>query len=188
MIFRKKQFAMRIFLYVVFYLSIGFAQNVLAKDVFPMAQGLHEWKLPAGKVILVVGTYQDTTTFKRSYNFYFQAKNSEAWNQVPILRKPDDLQFTWSSASGGDVTLADGIVSAQASGVYFIRADKRADNGWYEKGESVVTWFKFSEADNDHPDDPPYSLRPVFTRHYSKTLNLSVEDILNKESALKPVK
>jgi hypothetical protein len=188
MIRSKQQFVLKICLFILLHFVAGLTQSALAKDVFPMSQGLHEWQVPTGKVILIVGTYQDTTTFKRSYSFYFQAKNSTDWNQVPILRKQNDLQFEWSSANGGDVTLADGIVSAQASGVYFIRADKRADNGWYEKGESVVTWFKFSESDNDHPDDPPYLLKPVFTRHYSKALNLSVEDILNKESALKPAK
>jgi hypothetical protein len=188
MIRRKQQFLLKICLLVILHFGADFSQSAFAKDVFPMTQGLHEWQISSGKVILVVSTYQDSTTYKRNYNFYFQAKNSSDWNQVPIVRAQNDLQFTWSSVGGGDVTLADGIVSAQANGVYFVLADKRVGNGLHEKGESVVTWFKFSESDNDHPDDPPYFLKPVFTRNYSKTPNLSVENILNKEFALKPVK
>lgn len=163
-------------------------QDISAKELFPMQQGLHEWNLSNGKMMLIVGTYQDSTTFKRSYSFYFRAKNDDAWNQVPLIKKSDDVAFTWTSTNGADVTLADGIVSFQGSNLYFIQAEKRANAGWHEKGDTTVTWFKFSDSDNEHPDDPPYAFKPIFSRNYTKLTNLKIDDILVKESTLKPTK
>jgi hypothetical protein len=173
---------------LLFALQLGIGAAALAKDVFPMQQGLHEWPAAGGKLILVVGTYQDTLSFRRSYGFYFKVKDQEEWNQVPLLRNGEGSDFAPVSASAGDVTMADGIVTSQGGNVYFIYADKRPAKGINDKGDTIVTWFKFVESDNDHPDDPGYYLKPVFMRTYAKSGKLKIEDILTKESTLKPAK
>lgn len=173
--------------FALLYVLTLLATNVQAKDSFPMQQGLHQWPALNGKLILVVGTYQDSVTFRRTYSFYFKETEDEAWNQVPLLTKAGRPQFDWYSASGGDVTLADGLISSRSDGVYFIVADKRADQGYYEKGDITVTWYKLIQAPEDRPDDPPYLFKPVFTRAYFKSAS-TVEVILAKETALQPRK
>jgi len=168
---------------LAFALYLGAHGAAWSKEVFPMQQGLHEWPVPGGKVMVVVGTYQDTVTFRRSYNFYFKAKDQEAWNQVPLVRTADDIDFSPESAGAGDSTIADGIVVSQGSNVYFVYADKRP-----AKGATAVTWFKFIQSDNAHPDDPVYYFKPVFTRNYPKNSKQAIDDVLVKESTLKPVK
>lgn len=176
----------RLFLAALCVLSLLTA-NVQAKDTIPMQQGIHQWPALNGKLILVVGTYQDSVTFRRTYNFYFKEAKDEIWNQVPLLNKAARPQSDWYSASGGEVTLADGVVSSRSDGVYFIVADKRADQGYYEKGEFTVTWYKLVQSSDDRPDDSPYLLKPVFTRNYPKSAS-TVEAILAKETALQPRK
>jgi hypothetical protein len=153
----------------------------------PMKQGLHQWPAMKGKLILVTGTYQDTTAFRRSYNFYYKDGKDEAWNQVPLLNKAGRMQLEWDSASGGEVTLADGVVSARNDAVYFIVADKRADHGYAEKGDITVTWYKLAQAGDELPDGPAYYLKPEFTRSYPKSA-ATVESILTKEMSLQPRK
>jgi hypothetical protein len=158
-----------------------------AKDVVPMHQGVHEWSTASGKLILVVGSYQDTLQFHRSYSFYFQAKGDDAWNQVPMVGKADGMQFSWESAHGADVLLADGIVVPRKEGTYFVVASKRSDNGYHEAGAASVTWYKFVESDGTNPDVPAYALQPVFTRAYPKVKD-GVEQVLAKEASLKPAR
>jgi hypothetical protein len=169
-------------------LQLGSGTSALASDVFPMKQGLHEWPVANGKLILVAGTYQDVQSFRRSYNFYFKARDQEEWNQVPLYGKTIGINFAPESSGAGDSTIADGIVSAQGGNVYFIFADKRTAGGAPDKGATIVTWFRFVESDDKHPYDPAYYLKPVFTRTYAKSANLEIEDVLNKESTLRPVK
>lgn len=164
-------------------LQLGVLGAAGSKDMSPMHQGLHEWPVAGGKVMAVVGSYQDTLTYRRSYSFYFKAKDQEEWNQVPLVRTSDDVDFAPVSAGAGDDTVADGIVVAQGTNVYFVFADKRA-----AKGGTAVTWFKFVESDDAHPDDPGYYWKPVFTRTYPKSSKQTIEDVLNKESTLKPGK
>jgi hypothetical protein len=156
-------------------------------ETIPMKQGLHQWPALKGKLILIVGSYQDTTSFRRSYNFYFKDGKDEAWNQVPVRNKTDRMQFEWDSASGAEVTLADGVISQRADAIYFIVADKRADQGYQEKGDITVTWYKLIESGDDKPDDPAYQFKPEFVRTYPRSA-ATVEAILNKESSLQPHK
>lgn len=157
------------------------------QESVPMKQGLHQWPALKGKLILVTGTYQDTTTFRRSYNFYYKDSKDEAWNQVPLRNKAGRIQLEWDSAIGGEVTLADGVVSPRNDAVYFIVADKRADQGYAEKGDITVTWYKLAEAGDELPDGPAYYFKPEFTRSYPKSA-ATVESILNKEISLQPRK
>lgn len=152
-----------------------------------MKQGLHQWPVLSGKLILVVGTYQDTTTFRRSYTFYFKDGTEEAWNQVPVRNKAGRAQFEWDSATGAEVTLADGVISRRAEGVYFIVADKRAEQAYQDRGDITVTWYKLTESSDDKPDDPPYQFIQNFTRVYPKS-STTIEAILSKELSLQPRK
>jgi hypothetical protein len=170
-------------LFLALALQLGAHGAAWSKDVFPMHQGLHEWPVASGKIMAVVGTYQDSTTFRRSYNFYFKAKDQDQWNQVPVVRTSDDVDFSPESAGAGDNTIADGIVVAQGANVYFVFADKRPG-----KGATAVTWYKFVESDNAHPDDPGYYFKPVFTRSYAKNSKQTIDEVLAKESTLKPAK
>jgi hypothetical protein len=160
---------------------------IAAAESIPMKQGVHQWQALKGKLILVVGTYQDTTSFRRSYNFYFKDSKDEAWNQVPLRNKAGRMQFEWDSASGAEVTLADGVISPRADAVYFIVADKRAEQGYHEKGDITVTWYKLIESGDDMPGDAAYQFKPEFVRTYAKSA-ATVESILNKELALQPHK
>lgn len=145
-----------------------FVGSAGAADVTPMRQGLHQWPLKEGKLMLVVGTYQDTTSFRRSYSFYFKHARDEAWYQVPVIRKNGESAFPWESASSGEVTLADGILVPHSDSIYFVVGDKRVgrDGNYYDKGDITATWNKLSLAGDEEADGPAYRLHPVFTRKY----------------------
>jgi len=166
-----------------------YAGSAGAADPTPMPQGLHHWPVMGGKLMLVVGTYQDTVSYRRSYSFYFKEARDEAWNQVPVIRKKGEASFPWESASGGEVTIADGIVVPRADAVYFVVADKRIGRGssYHDKGDITATWNKLSQASDDETDGPAYRLQPVFARSYRNSA-LTVEDVLAREAKLKPAK
>ena len=56
-----------------------------AASVTSQQQGLHQWPVLKGKLILVNGTYQDTTSYKRSLTFYFESKAGAEWLHVPVV-------------------------------------------------------------------------------------------------------
>lgn len=158
-----------------------------AADVTPMHQGLHQWPALGGKLMLVVGTYQDTVTYRRSYTFYFKEAKDETWYQTPVLDKKGLPEFEWNSASTGETTLADGVVATRSEGVYFITASKRVAPNYSEKGDITVTWNKLVTDDPDYPDGPAYLFKPSFIRSYP-TSTLSVEAVLARETKLEPKK
>lgn len=158
-----------------------------AADGTPMHQGLHQWSALGGKLLLVVGTYQDTVTYRRSYTFYFKDAKDETWYQTPVFNKKGIPEFEWDSASGGETTLSDGVVAARLDGVYFITADKKADHGYTEKGDIIVTWHQLVTDDKDFPDGPGYLFKPGVTHSYPKS-SLSVEEVLAREVKLAPKK
>lgn len=160
-----------------------------AAETYPMKQGLHQWPAAGGKLMLVVGTYQDTTAFRRTYSFYFKTAKDDAWNQVTLADKDGRPQATWNSADHGEFTLADGIVVAHPDGVYFVVADKpMAGNANYDdKRDASATWYKLTLADDEHPDDAPYQFKPAFKRAYPKTAQ-TVDAILAREATLQPHK
>lgn len=162
-----------------------------AADTYPLAQGLHQWPVSGGKLLLVVGTYQDTTTFRRTYTFYFKTANDEAWNQVaaPGNGNGNAGEFTWNSGSHGEFTLSDGITVQRPEGVYFVVADKRMTKGagYADKRDINVTWYKLTLADDDHPDDVPYQFKQAFKRSYPQSAQ-TVDAILAREATLQPRK
>ena len=173
--------------FCAFALSSAPVLAAIPAGAIPMKQGLHQWPALKGKLMLVVGTFQDSTSFHRSYTFYFKDGKDEAWNQVPVRNKAGRAQFEWDSATGAEVTLADGVVLQRPEGMYFIVADKHAEQTYQDKGDIIVTWYKLIESGDDHPDDPAYQFKPEFTRSYPKS-GLTVEAILAKELALQPRK
>jgi hypothetical protein len=158
-----------------------------AADVTPMHQGLHQWPALGGQLMLVLGTYQDTVAYRRSYTFYFKEAKHETWYQTPVFNKKGLPEVEWDSASGGEITLADAVVAARPDGIYFITADKKADQGYAEKGDITVTWHKLVTDDKDYADGPGYLFKPGFTRSYPKS-SLSVEAVLAREVQLAPKK
>ena len=158
-------------------------------DTYPLTQGLHQWAASGGKLMLVVGTYQDSTTFHRSYSFYFKTADDDAWNLVSISMKDAAPRFTWDSASHGEFTLADGIVVQRSDGVYFVVADKPMAKGanYPDKRDVVVTWYELTLADDDHPDDAPYQFKPAFRRSYPQSAQ-TIDVILAREATLQPHK
>lgn len=168
-------------------LTLAFLPGAVRADVYPLAQGLHQWSTKDGKLMLVVGTYQDVTTFRRSYAFYFKTPNGDAWNQVAIPARDGTPQFAWNSASHGDYTLADGIVVQRPDGVYFVIVDKAmAKDATYDaKRDARATWYRLSFADDDRPHDLPYQFKPVFKRNYPNSPR-TVDAILESEAKLQP--
>jgi len=134
-----------------------------------------------------IGTYQDTVTYRRSYTFYFKEAKDETWYQTPVFDKKGLPEFEWNSASTGETTLADGVVTTRSDGVYFITADKKAAPNYSEKGDITVTWNKLLTDDPAYPDGPAYLFKPSFTRSYPRSA-LSVEAVLAREIKLEPKK
>lgn len=165
------------------------AGPVRGADTYPLTQGLHQWPASGGKLMLVVGTYQDTTTFRHSYSFYFKTANDDAWNQVAVPAREGSPQFTWHSATHGEFTLADGVVVQRPDGVYFVVVDKPMTKGanYVDNRDASATWYKLTIADDDHPDDLPYQFKPVFKRSYPKSAQ-TVDAILAREATLQPRK
>jgi len=159
-----------------------------AAEAQPMKDGLHQWPAMGGKLMLVVGSYQDVTSFHRSYSFYFKEAKDDTWNEVAVLRKSGERAFPWQSAVGAEVTLADGIVVPRPDGIYFVVGDKRVGKNYYDKGDITVTWNKLMvEGDDKDPYASPYRLAPVFSRSYPKSA-LTVEAVLARETTLRPSK
>jgi hypothetical protein len=178
----------KFFASIVCMISMQFALFPAASaELIPMKQGMHQWSVHDGKVMATVSTYQDSTTLRHSYNFYFVDPKEGIWNQVPLKNKAGRPQIQWDSAVGGEVTLADGVVSARKEGFYFIVADKQASQSYQDKGDITVTWYKLTESSDENPDDPPYQLKPDFIRSYPKSA-VTVESVLTKELSLQPRK
>ena len=95
------------------HLLIGCAFAAAAMAQAAPKQGVTEWKLASGKLILVAGTYQDTTSYKRSMTFYHQEKTGAEWMHVPIAEGKVDFPLTFFSISSGETTVEDAVVVAR---------------------------------------------------------------------------
>ena len=153
-----------------------------AATVASSRQGLQEWQVLNGKLILVAGTYRDTTSYKRSLTFYFESKPGGAWLHVPVMESDVDHTLSWFSISSGEVTVADAVVNVQGGGVYLIVAERQAD-----KSGITARWYKFSAAGSAYPDGPAYLFAPMSSSSYPRTA-LAIEDVLKKEASLPPKK
>jgi hypothetical protein len=70
------------------------AAPAVGVSVSSQQQGMHQWQLPKGKLILINGSYQDVTTYKRSLTFYFEDKPGAAWLHVPLINSDTDQDLT----------------------------------------------------------------------------------------------
>ena len=65
-------------------------------------QGMHQWQVLGGKLILINGTYQDILVYKRSLTFYFESKPGAEWMHAPIIDGDKRNALTWFSISQGE--------------------------------------------------------------------------------------
>lgn len=141
-------------------------------------QGVQQWPALNGKLILVAGIYQDTTSYKRSLTFFFEEKPGGEWLHVPIIESEADHTLTWFSISAGEITVADAAVKTQGSSIYLIVAEQKAD-----KSGISANWYKLSAAGDKFAEGPAYVFASVSNHLYPKT-RMSVEDVIKKETAL----
>lgn len=153
-----------------------------AATISSTKQGMEQWRALNGKLILVAGTYQDTTTYKRSLTFFFEEKTGAEWLHVPVIESEADHTLTWFTISSGETTVADAVVSTQGDNIYLITAEKTSG-----KAGVTANWYKFVAAGSDFPDGPAYVFRKISSNAYAGA-KASVEDVLKKESALKAKK
>jgi hypothetical protein len=140
-------------------------------------QGLHQWPALDGKPILVNGTYQDTTTYKRSLTFYFQGKSGGAWLHVPLIDSDSAPTFTWFSIAHGEQTVADAAVVAEAGSVELVIAETRPGAA----ASITVRTYRLTEAGDDMPDGPAYYFKKISATRYPASAKLTVEQVLKKE-------
>ncbi|MQA36753.1 hypothetical protein [Rugamonas aquatica] len=150
-------------------------------DVASSQQGLHQWPVLKGKLLMVAGTVSDVLRYKRSMTFYFEAKPGADWIHVPIVKSQDDQQDTWFNVSHGETTMVDGFVAARGGDVYLIEAAVSESPAGIK-----ANWYKLTTDDPAYPDGPFYLLKPVGQKFYANSKDLTVESVLKKEAAVKP--
>lgn len=150
-------------------------------SVSSQQQGLHQWQALKGKLILINGTYQDTTSYKRSLTFYFESKAGAEWLHVPVIDSDTEQALTWFSISQGEQTVADAVVVPRADGVELVVAETRAG----ARAPVAVRWYRLAESDDDHPDGPAYFFKKTSATSYPASARLTVEQVLKKEATSK---
>lgn len=143
-------------------------------------QGMQKFAQPGGNLVMIAGSYQDVTTYKRSLTFYFVDKTSTDWDHVPIYDVEVGNTLTWFSISTGETTTADAVLALYGDAAYLIIAERPA------KGQINATWFKLIEADGNSNDGPAHQFVKIATHVHPRTK--SIEDVLKAESLLKPSK
>ncbi|OEZ63585.1 hypothetical protein DUGA6_00860 [Duganella sp. HH105] len=161
--------------------AVGHVGSASAATVTTTQQGMQQWRALNGKLIIVTGSYHDTSSYKRSLTFYFEEKPGGEWLHVPVIESEADHTLTLFSVSSGENTVEDALVITQGDSTYLVVAEKKA------AGVSA-TWYKFSPAGTDFPDGPAFMFKPISTNVYAKSKNQTVEDVLQKEAKLKAKK
>lgn len=147
-------------------------------------QGMHQWQVKGGKLILITGTYQDVTTYKRSLTFYLESKPGDDWMHVPVITSETDQDTTWFSISQGEQTVADALVVPRAGTVELVVADTKAGG----PGPVSVRWYRLTEYSDENPYGPAYYFKKISTASYPASARLTVEQVLSKEVAAKSKK
>jgi hypothetical protein len=140
-------------------------------------QGLHQWPALKGKLILINGTYQDTTTYKRSLTFYFESKPGAAWLHVPVIDSASEPELTWFSISQGEQTVADAAVVARGDSVELVVAETKPG----KTAPVVVRRYRLAESDDDNPDGPAYYFKKLSATSLPAKAGQTVERVLKKE-------
>lgn len=144
-------------------------------------QGMHQWQVLGGKLILINGAYQDVLVYKRSLTFYFESKPGEEWLHAPIIDGDKRNALTWFSISQGEQTVADAAVVARANSVEVVIAETKPR----VVAPISVTWYRFMEAGDDETDGPSYFFKKISATTYPANAKLTVEQVLKKEVAAK---
>lgn len=152
-----------------------------AGSVSSEQQGMHQWQVMGGKLILINGTYQDILAYKRSLTFYFESKPGEEWLHAPIIDGDKRNALTWFSISQGEQTVADAAVVAGANGVEVVIAETKPR----VVAPISVTWYRFTEAGDADTDGPAYFFKKTSATTYPANAKLTVEQVLKKEVAAK---
>lgn len=150
-----------------------------------LQQGMHQWQVKGGKLILITGTYQDVTTYKRSLTFYLESKPGDDWLHVPVITSETDQDTTWFSISQGEQTVADALVVPRAGTVELVVAETKAGTG---PGPVSVRWYRLAEYSDENPYGPAYYFKKTSTASYPASAKLTVEQVLSKEVAAKSKK
>lgn len=150
-------------------------------SVSSLQQGPHQWQVLKGKLILINGTYQDTTSYKRSLTFYFESKPGAPWLHVPIIDSQSEQALTWFSISQGEQTVADAAVVARADGVELVIAETRPG----ARAPIAVRWYRLTEAGEEDLDGPGRFFKKISATSYPAKAALTVELVLKKEIATK---
>lgn len=152
-----------------------------ATSVTSDQQGMHQWQVLGGKLILINGAYQDILVYKRSLTFYFESKPGEEWLHAPIVDGDRRNALTWFSISQGEQTVADAAVVARANSVEVVIAETKPR----VVAPISVTWYRFTEASDDETDGPTYFFKKTSATTYPANAKLTVEQVLKKEVAAK---
>lgn len=144
-------------------------------------QGLHQWKILGGRLILINGTYQDILTYKRSLTFYFESKPGEEWMHVPVTDGDARNALTWFSISQGEQTVADATVVARAGNIELVIAETKPR----VVAPIAVHWYRFTAAGDNDTDGPAYAFKKISATSYPANAKLTVEQVLEKEVAAK---
>lgn len=150
-------------------------------SVLSQQQGLHQWPVLNGKLILINGTYQDVQSYKRSLTFYFESRPGAEWLHVPVVDSETERELTWFSISQGDKTVADAAVVAHAGGIELVIAATKP----YKAAPVAVRWYRLTESDGNNPDGPAYVFKKISATSYPASATLTVEQVLKKELAAK---
>lgn len=144
--------------------------------IITMQQGIHSLQVDGGTLHVVNGTYQDTTSYKRSMSIYFERKGRNTWDHVPIIESEVDFTTQWFSRSREETTLADALLTKKGNRVYIIAATKTSPTS-----DTKVVQYELSIDDPKYVDGPSI----LFKSTYEKVIRtrLSVEKILSQEAA-----
>jgi hypothetical protein len=153
------------------------AAPAVGVSVSSQQQGMHQWQLPKGKLILINGSYQDVTTYKRSLTFYFEDKPGSAWLHVPLINSDTDQDLTWFSISQGEQTVSDAVVVPHAGSVELVIASTRPG----ALAAVAVRRYRLAEYSDDNPYGPAHYFKKISAASYPSSAKLTVEQVLEKE-------
>jgi hypothetical protein len=140
---------------------------------------MHQWSVTGGRLILIAGTDADTTSYKRSFTFYFQESADASWNHVPIVESSIDFTKTWFSVSRGESTLADAVVIAKEGSVRLITASRE------KSGLAIkVARYLLVQDDVAFPDGPGHVFKKISSESIPITRGQTIAHVLIQEAAM----
>jgi hypothetical protein len=140
-------------------------------------QGIHKLNALDGQLVIITGTYQDTTAYKRSLSVFFQKNGDPVWHHVPIAEDKDTLTTEWFHVSRGESTLSDAAVVQRGKDIFLIVVERNPDKRVFK-----TTRYRFQKSGDDYPDAPSLLFVPQSSNTVSGTKSDTVETMLQKET------